>query len=101
MQAFWSGPVGDVGRRDELLLDGRVDPDLAEVRVSALLVVGRDGDLHHEGPDVAVVQVAQVDRLPAGRLVQLLHLDLLPVMRKNGISYTLEIRYRITPRGKS
>ena len=62
-----------------------MDPDLPEVRVAALLVIRRDGDLHHERPNIAVMQITEVDRLPTGRLVQLLHLDLLPVMQKNEI----------------
>ena len=55
-----------------------MDPDLPEVRVAALLVIRRDGDLHHERPNIAVMQITEVDRLPAGRLIQLFNFYLLP-----------------------
>lgn len=42
---------------DGALLHRRVDFNLAHVCVAAVLVVGQDGDLDHEGPDGVVHQV--------------------------------------------
>ena len=54
--------------------------DLPQVGVSALLVIGHDGDLHHEGPDGSVVHVLERDDHPARRFGQLEHFDLLQVV---------------------
>ena len=74
------GELSMISSGDSLGHHRTEDLHLSQVSVAALLVVLDDGDLQEEGAHQLVVDVLQRDLHPAGRLLQLHHLNLLQVV---------------------